>query len=201
LPGHSRRTNSWTRLTLVLALVALPVSADGGAPLLLVINLYVFSFGQVWIIASEHLFLRGKLPETSGAKLLGWVTVTNLVSTAVGALIIPFIWAVLFLVLSGLGSPNLPTLAGVLAAIGTWIIGDRSPYVWLAFSASAVLFVVTYFVTVWLEHRILVLLLERAELPPPANLRKTVAVMNLISYVGLVLLFAWGTTLGRKFFW
>ncbi|MFA6957894.1 MAG: hypothetical protein WC538_18665 [Thermoanaerobaculia bacterium] len=201
MPGHSTRTNDWTRLILLLALVTLSASADGGAPLLLVINLYVFSLGQVWIITSEFLYLRGKLLETSRAKLLGWVTVTNLVSTAVGALIIPFIWAVLFLVLSGLGSPNLPTLAGVLAAIGTWIIGDRSPYVWLAFSASAVLFVLTYFVTVWLEHRTLVFLLNRAGLPCPAELRKTVAVMNLISYAGLILLFAWGTTLGRRFFW
>jgi len=201
LPSHLTRTNRWARLVLLLALVALPARADGGAPLLLLINLYVFSFGQVWIIASEFFCVRGKLLVLSRQRLLGWVTVTNLVSTAVGALIIPFIWAVLFLILSGIGSPNLPTLEGALAAIGTWIIGDNSPFVWLAFTASAVLFVLTYFVTVWLEYRIFVFLLARAQLAAPADLRRTVAIMNLISYIGLVVLFAWGTTLGRGFFW
>ena len=157
--------------------------ADGGGPILALVNFSLFTFGQVWIMGVEWLYLRRQLDPKS-LPLGSWIVGINFASAAAGAIALPVLWAVLTMVVSECMPRS--DAADVLLALGTWIIGDNSPHVGLAMSAAGVGFLLTYFPTVWIEFALLRRLLARREIVLP-HLKRHVYVFNALSYAGLVL--------------
>lgn len=187
----------------VLPLVLVPgvAWADGGGPLLLIINCYLFSIGQLWILSSEYLYLLKRFPAAPKGRLLVGLLLINIVSTLGGALLIPLVWALVLMflaLLAGAGPWSNTTATNVLGALGTWVIGDNAPYPWLTMIMSGVLFVVTYFATVWIEYRMLVNWPEWDVVPLENELLRASFRMNAISYAGLIGLFVYGVTLGQR---
>lgn len=178
-----------------LCLCAAPslASADGGGPLLLIINGYLFTAGQAWILLVEFLYLIRVWPALGKGLVFKWTLYANLASTLLGALLLPLLWAAVFGLLASLPPVADTELGGLFWATGTWILGDHSPYPWLAMTASGVLFVVTYFVTVQVEFRLLGRLAGGQEpVVAPISIKQCY-LLNLVSYSGLVVLFVLGT--------
>ena len=163
---------------------------------MLIINVYLFTVGQVWILLAEFLYLIRVWPDLGKALVFKWVFFANLASTALGALLLPFLWAAVFALLASIPGLSDSNLGGVFWATGTWILGDDSPYPWLAMTVSGVLFVVTYFVTVLVEYRLLKRLTKNQGVEVTPISIKQCYVLNLISYCGLVVLFALGMQWG-----
>lgn len=170
--------------------------ADGGGPLLLIINFYLFTVGQVWILVSEFLYLVRAWPGLKKALVFKWTLFANLASTALGAFLLPFLWAAVFGLLASIPGVSESDIGGVFWAAGTWILGDNSPYPWLAMTVSGVLFVLTYFVTVQVEYRLLRRFINTPEAGMAQISIRQCYMLNLISYSGLIILFALGTQWG-----
>lgn len=186
------------RIFIPALLMAWPVCAfaDGGGPLLLLIDFYIFSVGQVWIVAAEFFYLAKIWQDLSRMIIAKWTILTNLISAILGAMIFPFLWSALFGLLSIVPGISGHEAEKILMAIGTWLVGDNSKYAWLAMAASAILFAATYFVTVKIEYLLLNYFMQEDERPEPITM-KQVYIMNLISYIGLVVLFAAGMLWSR----
>ena len=170
--------------------------ADGGGPLLLIVNFYLFSVGQVWILVAEFLYLKRVWPSLKKALVFKWIFLANLASTVLGAFLLPFLWAAVFGLLASIPGVSERDLGGVFWATGTWILGDHSPYPWLAMTVSGVLFVLTYFVTVIVEYRLLNRFAKNQEAGVASISINQCYMLNIISYSGLVVLFALGTQWG-----
>jgi hypothetical protein len=169
-----------------------PAYADGGGPLLLLFNLPLFTVGQLWIVGVEWLLLRTRIT-VPGSTLLWWVVAANLLSAAICAFGLPILWAALTAFASVVAGDS--ELGRVLTALGTWFVGDRSPYPRLAVIAAGVGFVVTFLPTVWIELRFLRRMLEKRDQQVP-GLTRCVVVANLASYAGLVVMIALAFALG-----
>lgn len=139
-------------LSIILVVVGIPtaVYADGGGPLLLFLNGYVFFIGQVWIVLSEfavfQIVLKGEEKEN-----MIQVLKINILSTCVIGLGFPLLLAII-----GLAGSFLPDPLGKnFLLLGTWVM-DRVPYdvTLLPYVVSAGLFV-TFFLTVLFEARCL----------------------------------------------
>jgi hypothetical protein len=180
----------------LVALMPIPAFADGGGPLLLIFNGFLFTFGQAWILLAEFVYLAKRAPAVPKGKLAKWVLGANLVSTLGGAFLIPLLWGAVFGFLSYVGPWRDSDFGGFLIAFGTWVAGDNSPYPQLAMFMSGLLFIATYFATVWIEYRLL-LRWDSAKELTTHNALRTVYTMNAISYAGLVILFI----CGMKFLW
>ena len=179
---------------LLLALVPTVALADGGGPILLIVNGFLFTVGQIWILFAESYYLARcapAVPKWRVFKLIVWI---NLASTVGGALLLPLLWAAVFAALAALGPWRDSTIGGVLIALGTWVAGDNSPFPWLALASSSVLFVGTYFATVWIEYRLLQRWSTSNGIPLANNVLRLSYKMNAISYVGLIVLFVLGVT-------
>lgn len=143
------------RLSVVIAAaVALlaPISAfaNGGGPLLLIINGLTFLYGGLVIIAVEWaLYVHwARIP----AKIAFWDAVTaNLVSTVLVGLGVPLLLATV----SGVSSVVLPEAIGSFAmALGTWVWEGMS-FPAVTFSSTAFWWVVTFFLTVLNEKAVI----------------------------------------------
>ncbi len=183
-------------LLVTLFLFTLPAYADGGGPLLLLLNLYLFTLGQIWILLSEGFYIRKLFPTVSLSERIWWVIYFNFISTIAGAFIIPFIWAAIFGLLSIIPVISTTIAGDILTAMGTWVVGDNSPYPWLAITMSGALFVLTYFLTVWIEYKLLIRLLNKNVIPIPNKLMRHSYIFNFISYIGFIILFGLGILLG-----
>ena len=132
-------------LILALALVSSSARADGGAPLLLFINVPVFVIGFVWIILAEFVVYRRLIPTLAAKDALYDVAIVNLASTLAIGIGIP-----ICLALVGLLGGLLPgTFGGILAAAGTWL-GNYSQARW-AFLFTALWVPVSFVATVYFE--------------------------------------------------
>ncbi len=200
----SKRKSSLWRMkikrqgALAFSLISVPAVsfADGGGPLLLIINFYLFTVGQVWILFSEFLFLSRVWPGLGKVLVFKWTLFANIASTVLGALLLPLLWAAVFGLLASIPGVSDSGLGGVLWATGTWILGDHSPYPWLAMTVSGILFVVTYFVTVQVEYHLLARFVKsQGEAVAPLS-KSQCYVLNLVSYCGLLVLFALGMQWG-----
>ena len=180
---------------LLLALVPTMALANGGGPILLIVNGFLFTIGQIWIVLAEFFYLARRAPNVPKWRLLKLVVGINVASTLGGALLLPLLWAAVFAALSALGPWRDSTFGGVLIALGTWVVGDNSPFPWLALASSSVLFVGTYFATVWIEYR----LMQRWSISNRLSLATDVLSlsyrMNALSYLGLIILFVLGVTI------
>ena len=165
--------------------------ADAGGPLLLLVNLFAFSVGQVWILFAEYVYLFVRLPSVPPGRLFKLVVLVNLWSTVGGAILIPFVWAAVFLGLSAATSNN-RSMSDVLGYLGTWIVPGNSEFAWLAFPASAFVLVLTFIATIFIEYKLMARWKEKYALPDPPLLKKFAIEMNAVSYAGLVLIFGIG---------
>lgn len=48
-----------------------------------------------------------------------------------------------------------PILSGILFALGTWVWGDRTPNIGIVYGSAGVIFIGTFFLTVWLEYKLM----------------------------------------------
>lgn len=177
------------RIVIGLMLFGLSASAyaNGGGPLLLIVNFMLFTYGQVWILGIETLLFQKVFRGAKFTVVLKWVFLGNLASTLIGALLVPLVWAAIF---GFLGNSLWENEVGkVLFALGTWIAGDNSPHPKLAMAASIVGFVVAYFITVYVERKVFVHAMNKGELPAKDDLLKYCYGVNAVSYAGLIGLF------------
>lgn len=135
-------------------------------------------------------------PSLKKTLVLKWTILANLASTLLGAFLLPFLWAAVFSLLASIPGVSESDLGGVFWATGTWILGDHSPYPWLAMTVSGILFVLTYFVTVLVEYRLLKRFTKNQEAAIAEVSIKQCYLLNFISYSGLVSLFALGAQWG-----
>lgn len=161
--------------------------ADGGGPLLLIANAYIFTFGQVWIIGVESFLIYKYFDHLSYKKSLTLTITINFVSTILGAIILPFLFAAVTNILSNSLAEVNRTLSDFIFAFGTWIAGDHSPNIGLAKAMTIVGFFVTYFITVLMEYFVLIKYLKKYKLHIPHDLLKFSFKLNGISYIGLIL--------------
>lgn len=189
MKSHGQRVGASLLVTLVWLLFPAAAGANAGGPILLMINMLLFSFGQIWIVFSETVYLKRLHKEQTIKEVVKVVALMNLSSTLAGALLFPFLLALVGIAGAFLtGLPATKPLGEYLFALGTWVVGDNSPHAGIALTAAAIGFVVTYFLTVWIEFRYL----ERKNASstfPPTSL-KHCYLLNGISYAGLVLLFS-----------
>jgi hypothetical protein len=179
---------------IIAAVCSVPVfahAAGGGGPLLLLIDFYLFSVGQIWMVFVEFLYLVRLWPGRSRGEIFVWTLMSNLVSTLLAAFLIPFLWASFFAMLAAIPGVSGHETGRILMAAGTWIGEDGSFYSGLAMGASLLLFVLIYFVTVKVEYRLLRHYSEKITDMQDIRLRD-VYVMNLFSYAGLIFLFVAG---------
>lgn len=168
------------------------VNADAGGPLLLIINLYVFSLGQVWILLSEFVYLFMRMPPgTQQVQVSKLVLLLNFWSTLGGAFLIPLAWSVCFLGFAAAARKDL-TASNVLAYVGNWAMPGESEFSWLLIPSTALLFLITFAGTVAIEFKLLNHWRERYGLPDRKTLKRWTIEMNLISYLGLIVFFAGG---------
>ena len=159
--------------------------ADGGGPILLLINGYAFTIGQIWIIAAEFIYLWLLLKKAAVPKLKVFkVTfMMNLLSTLLGAFLFPFLLALATLP----GVFYMQTKwGGILMALGIWVAGDNSPYPNIAIGSALVGFVITFFLTLWIEYKYLKQVAEKQQIVVSF---KHCVYLNLISYAGLIALY------------
>jgi len=161
--------------------------ADGGGPILLIFNTYAFIVGQIWILLTEFLYLYRMLkPINLKKKEIFKITfIINILSTLVGALLFPFLLALVTLP----GVFYMQTKwGGLLMALGTWIAGDHSPYPEVAIGATILGLIVTYGLTVYIEYKYLKKLFIKKQIEFQGKLLKHCFIFNIISYSGLVAL-------------
>ncbi len=155
---------------------------------MLIVNAYAFILGQVWILLSEYIYLAVLLKSTSLSKgnILKFTFIMNILSTIVGALLFPFLLALVTLP----GIFYMETKwGGLLMALGTWIAGDNSPYPEVAMGSTIAGFIITFILTVWIECKYLRRLSQKRQIEFGNNLFKHCICLNIISYVGLITLF------------
>jgi len=172
---------------LALLLIATPTYADGGGPLLLIVNFMLFTYGQVWILSIETIAFRKVFINSRLIQIFKWVFFANLASTLLGALLAPLLWAAIFGFLGKSLWEN--EIGKILFAVGTLIAGDNSPHPKLAIGVTIIGFVVTYLLTVYIENWVFRRAIFKKSLPNAANLLKNCYVINGISYIGLIILF------------
>ena len=177
-----------------LTLLFLPsmAFADGGGPILLFISIIVFTYGQIWILSSEYIYLCFLFKKMSKLRLLLWVVLANLISTLIGGVLIPGA-----LIIAGwyggiLGDKGFSS-GYYLFALGSWVVGDYSPHAALAINMVPVWFVSTYFLTVWIEYRVIYKLQKKSNLISKKKLLLNSFFWNLISYLGMIAIFLYKT--------
>lgn len=175
-------------LLFLLLCITTHLYADAGAPLLLLINVQLFTLGQIWIILSEFLYLIFVLNTIFKKTIFGWVLLFNIISTLIGAFLFPLLLG-LFGMLGFIKPLEDKPYGKIIPAFFTWIMGDKSPYLSLAVSMTIIYFIISYFITVWIEYTIICRLINRKEIDKPLNLLMHVFIFNAISYLGLILLF------------
>jgi len=183
-------TKKYYKLIFVFLLLMLPLKAfaDGGGPLLLFISLSVFSFGQIWILSSEYIYFVLLFKKVSKLKLLWWNILMNLVSTIAGIIFAYLLAIIGYASYLAIGAKNkvIASLMGYLVAMSTWVAGDNSPHAWLALCATLIGFIITFFITVYIEYWVIYRLQKKENIISKKNLLKHSYFWNLISYVGLL---------------
>jgi len=155
--------------------------ADGGGPLLLIANAYIFTLGQIWIIGIESILINRYLENHTYKKALAITVTINFVSTILGAIALPLMFAVITGYLSSSLENVDKNLSDYIFAFGTWIAGDNSPKVELAKMMTIVGFLITYFLTVWIEYKVLIKYLNKSNVSIPKNLLSFTFKLNGVS--------------------
>ncbi len=173
--------------TIILLLVPAICFADGGGPILLIFNAYAFIIGQFWIILTEFIYMCRLLKQSGLSKkeIIKITFIMNILSTAVGALLFPFLLALVTLP----GVFYMQTKwGGLLMALGTWVAGDHSPYPEIAIGVTVVGLIITFLLTVYIEYKYLKKMFLKKQIEFGDKLLEHCIFFNIISYSGLIAL-------------
>jgi hypothetical protein len=178
---------SISRVAALLLLIPSVAFADGGGPLLLIVNFLAFLYGSILIILVEWL-LYVRLASVPKGPAFWDSLVTNLLSTVVVGFGFPFViglisWFGLFIPW-GVGD--------ILLALGTWVY-EGIKYPKLSMSMTAFWLLVTYFLTVRYETKILRKRWEKRGFTGKMTPEKLNWICNSVTYAGLFIFFlaAW----------
>lgn len=162
--------------------------ADGGGPLLLIFNFLAFLYGSILIVLVEW-FLYVRLASVPRDLAFWDSLVANVLSTIVVGFGLPLAIGLIssfghFITWGGFGD--------VLLALGTWAYGGIK-YPKLSLTMTAFWLVVTFFLTVWYEAKILRKRWDRRGFVGKIKPVKLSWYCNSITYAGLYIVFlvAW----------
>ena len=155
--------------------------ADGGAPLLLLVNLQLFLYGMILIIYEEWRIYKYMFDIKPG-RAFADVLIINIASTVVIGFCVPLLIAIV----SGIGSELGGEMGDYILASGTWVIGDNSPHPDIALIATGVWFIVTFFLTVYFELWVLKKMWKKREFNTANKFKKWSWTANIVSYGTLV---------------
>lgn len=161
--------------------------ADGGGPLLLIVNFLAFLYGSILIILIEWL-LYTRLASVPRDLAFWDSLIVNVLSTLVVGFGFP-----LAIGLIGLFGSFIPWGFGDISmALGTWVY-EGIKYPKLSMSMTAFWLVVTYFLTVRYETKILRKRWEKREFKGKMTPEKLNWICNSVTYLGLFIFFlaAW----------
>lgn len=173
-----------TKLSLASAILALPMlaSANGGGPLLVIFSLYIFIYGQVWILGTEtYIFIKETGVKTAMA--FKQVFFANLVSTLLIGIAFPLLLATITYAATSSPGP----FGDILSAVGTWAY-DSAPYGEFVFPITLVWIVVSFLMTMYCERKFYLWYWQRTNFSFDLPINKFILKMHLVSYAGLVAL-------------
>lgn len=167
----------------IAVVICLPVTAyaDGGGPLLLIINGLAFLYGGIIIVLVEWLIyiLWAKIPKRDA--FFDALT-ANLISTVLIGFGVPFLVAALSF---GVGAILPTTISAYALALGTWAYeGVIFPNV--MFASTFFWWVVTFFLTVYVEKKVLQHRWKSRQFVAAKSARSLSWVSNTITYLGLL---------------
>ena len=170
-------------LTIAFLLFPKTTYADGGGPLLLIINGMTFIYGGIVIIGVEWLiYVRwAKIPKSAA---FVDALITNLVSTAVIGFGVPLFIAAI----SGALSAVLPETIGSYAmAMGTWVY-DGLPFPKVMWTSTIFWWITTFFLTIYVEKRVLMKRWKSRNYEAAWSARVLSWRSNAITYLGLFMI-------------
>jgi hypothetical protein len=179
------------RICITTFILLLPIAAfaDGGGPLLLIFNFMAFLYGSIIIILVEW-FLYCLLASVPRKDAFWDSLIANVLSTLIIGFGLPLVIAALTMLVDVPALKKLipPGINHVLLSIGTWVYeGMRYPK--LTDTMTAFWLAVTFFLTVWLEAKILSKSWSRRGFVGKINPVKLSWYSNSITYAGLFIFF------------
>ena len=161
--------------------------ADGGGPVLLIVNGLYFLYGCIAILLSEWLVYRykGTLTWKDAFWDVLWVNVSSTLVIGLG-------FPLLIAALSGLGSLLPGELGTVVFALGTWVVGDNSPHPELVMPMTGLWLGVTFLLTVYFETWVVKKRWTKRGFEAPVKPLTLNWFANGVSYSGLVVLLMLG---------
>ncbi len=183
------KNKKWMFSSIIALVVLTPsiVFADGGGPLLLIFNFLAFLYGSILIILVEW-FLYVRLAGVPRDLAFWDSLVTNILSTIVVGFGFPF--AIGLVTWFGLFIPW--GVGDVLLALGTWLY-EGIKYPKLSIGMTGFWLLVTFFLTVRYETKILSKRWKKREFTGRITPEKLNWICNSITYAGLLIFFlvAW----------
>jgi hypothetical protein len=154
--------------------------ANGGGPLLLIINVSTFLFGSLWIIGIEGLLYK-KIAKLTIKESFFEALIINLISTIVIGIGFPLILAIIGYAGSMLPKP----FNNYFLLLGTWVF-EGIQYKGNSLLIVVVLgFIITYLLTVPFEAWCLKKYWNKKQIKVEITANKLSWICNSISYVGL----------------
>lgn len=189
IEGQSMKTQKKIIFSIVALMLLTPsiALADGGGPLLLIFNFLAFLYGSILIILVEWL-LYARLASVPRNLAFRDALITNVLSTIVVGFGFPF--AIGLVTWLGLFIPW--GVGDVLLALGTWVY-EGIKYPKLSMSMTGFWLLVTFFLTVRYETKILRKRWENRGFTGRMTPEKLNWICNSITYAGLLIFFlaAW----------
>ena len=141
--------NKMKIFALILVFILQPslAYADVAVPILAIVNLYSFGFALIFIILIEYFYLVCLYKKISKKVIFKWSLYINIVTTIVGAILLPALVTAMGLIAVGLPKPY----ASILTALSTWSTGLRNISIWAVCLIILFWEVVAYLLTVWIE--------------------------------------------------
>jgi hypothetical protein len=162
-------------ITLLIALLLAPAiaCANGGLPIIFLLNAYAFFIGSIFVIAIEVFYLRKLVEEHDRKLLLRLVIKFNIFSTLFGVIALPIFIAIV-------------QLEPIAYMIQSGTTEETMTFVWWASLSTDLL--LAYFGTVLIEYRTLKRSALFKDKYSPNILKKHVFLFNLYSYLFLILI-------------
>lgn len=158
--------------------------ANVAAPLLLIVSVYAFATGFIFIVLIEW-FLLHRLCRLSSRDAAIDSLLVNFVSSLLAAVVYPLLVGVGFPLTGYMFSPE---HAPLWEALGTLVgAGVKRPE--LAGTMTAVWFFVGYLLTIWVESKLLHMRWDARKFQPTMSHLKISALLNTCSYAILVTVF------------
>ena len=160
-------------ITLLIALLLAPAiaCANGGLPIIFLLNAYAFFLGSFFVIAIEVFYLKKLVEEHNKKFILKLVLKFNLFSTLFGVIALPIFMTIV-------------KLEPIAYMIRSGTTEETMTFVWWASLSTDLL--LAYFGTVLIEYTILKRSALFKEKYLPNILKKHVFIFNVYSYLFLI---------------